>query len=88
MVQFIDFFQREALGLIDHEVDEANADETACEPDEEDLGLQIDVSGAVVDEIRGRIGQSPVEQPVGGRRHRQGLGSNLQRVDFSSDDPI
>ena len=43
---------------------ESNADKASPEPDEENLGLQIGISLAVVDEIRCRIGDCPVEQPL------------------------
>ena len=53
LVQFVDLFQGQAFGLVDHEVDERDAEETASEPDEEDLCLEIGVAGTVVDEVGG-----------------------------------
>lgn len=52
-IQFIDLFEGKALRLIDHEIHEDDAHETASAPDEEDLGLEVGVSGAPVDEVGG-----------------------------------
>ena len=86
-VQLVDLFQRQALRLVDHEVHEGDAEEAACEPDEEDLRLQVGVSWAPVDEIGGAVGDGPVEEPVGGCGHGEGLGSDLEREDLPRDDP-
>lgn len=50
-VQFINLFQGETLGFVDEEVHEGDADKAAASPDEEDLGLQVGVALAVVDEV-------------------------------------
>lgn len=54
---------------------------------EEHLRLQVCVSFSFVDHVRCRIRKSEVEQPVGGCCHGQGFGSDLQREQFTSDDP-
>ncbi len=64
LVQLVDLLERESLGLVDEEVDEGDADEAASEPDEEDLALQVGIAWTVVDEIRGRVRDSPVEEPL------------------------
>lgn len=46
IVQLIYLLQRQAFRLVDHEVHECYAEEAACEPDEEDLGLEVGVAGA------------------------------------------
>jgi hypothetical protein len=56
IVELIDLLEGETLGLVDEEVDEGDAQETAGEPDKEDLGLEVGLSGAVVDEIGSRVG--------------------------------
>lgn len=63
-VHQVDLLEREALGLVDEEVDKGDADKAAGEPDEEDLGLQVGVAGAVVDQVRGRVSDGPVEKPL------------------------
>jgi len=42
-IQLIDLFERQALGLVDEEPDEGDADEAAGAPDEEDFGLEVGV---------------------------------------------
>ena len=64
VVELVDLLEREALGLINKKVDEGDAQEAAREPDEEDLGLQVRVPGAVVHEVRGRVGDCPVQEPL------------------------
>lgn len=46
VVQLVDLLEGQALRLVDHEVDEGDAEEAACEPDEEDFGLEVGVAGA------------------------------------------
>ena len=55
IIELVDLLKRESLGFIDEEVDKGNAQETAAEPDEEDLGLEVGLSGAVVDEVGSRV---------------------------------
>lgn len=64
LVHGVDLLERQALGLVDEEVDEGDAPEAAPEPDEEDLGLQVGVALAVVDEVGCAIGDGPVEKPL------------------------
>lgn len=59
-VQLIDLLKRQALRFIDHEIHKSNAQKAACEPDEEDLGLQVSVAGAVVHEVGRCVGNGPV----------------------------
>ena len=63
-VQLVDLLESQVLGLIDEEVDECDTDKACCEPDEEDLGLQVCVALAVVDQIRRSVGNSPVKKPL------------------------
>lgn len=64
VVHLIDLLKGQALGLIDEEVYEGNAEEASGEPDEEDLALKVGIPGTVVDEVRGRVGDGPVEKPL------------------------
>lgn len=64
VVHLVDLLERVRLGLVDEEVDKGNADEAEREPDEEDLGLQVGVSGTVVDQVGSCVGDSPVEEPL------------------------
>jgi hypothetical protein len=86
-VQLIHLLKGKTLGLVDQKVHERDAQEAAAAPDEEDLGLQVGVARAVVDQIRGGVGDGPVEQPVGGGGHGEGLGADLEGEDFASHDP-
>jgi hypothetical protein len=86
-VELVDLLEREALGLVDHEVDKGNADEAEASPDEEDLGLQVCVAGAVIDHVWCCVRNGPVEEPVGSGGHREGLGADLQGEYLSGNDP-
>jgi hypothetical protein len=55
IIELVNLLKRESLGFVDEEVDKGNAQETAAEPDEEDLGLEVGLSGAVVDEVGSRV---------------------------------
>ena len=83
----IDLLQGQTLGLVNHEVDESDADEAEAAPDEEDLGLQVGVAGALVDHVGGGVGDGPVEEPVGGGGHGEGLGADLEGEDLAGDNP-
>ena len=83
VVELVDLLQRQALGLVDHEVHKGNAPEAARKPDEEDLALEIRVAGAEVHQVWRAVCDGPVEQPVGRRGHGQCLGANLQREDLA-----
>lgn len=63
-IQLINLLKRQAFGLVDKEINKRYADEAAAEPDEEDLGLQVGVAWTVVDEVRGCVGDCPVEKPL------------------------
>ena len=86
-VELVDLLKGQTLGLVDHEVDEGDADEAEAAPDEEDLGLQVGVAGALVDHVGGGVGDGPVEEPVGGGGHGEGLGADLEGEDLAGDDP-
>ena len=86
-VQFINLFQGESLGFIDEEVHEGDADEAAASPDEEYFGLQIGVPLTIVDEVRCRKCNCPVQQPICRGSHTKRFGSDLQGEDFSSNNP-
>ncbi len=62
-VELVDLLEGEALGLVDHEPHECDADEAEAAPDEEHGGLQVGVAGTAVDHIWGGIGNGEVEQP-------------------------
>jgi len=68
-VELINLLQTESLGLVDHEVDEGNADEAEATPNEEDLGLKVGVAWTIVHKVWSGVSDGPVEQPVGGGGH-------------------
>ena len=76
-IELIDLLERKTLGLVDHEVDKRDAPEAAREPDEEDLALEVCVTGSEVDQERRAVSNRPVEQPVGGGGHGQRLCAHL-----------
>lgn len=69
-VQLIHLLQGKTFGLIYHEVNESNAKEAASEPNEENFGLQIGIARAIIHQVRGRVGDGPVEQPISGGGYR------------------
>lgn len=68
-VQLIHLLKGKTLGLVDHKVHKRDTQEAAAAPDEEDLRLQVGIPRAVVNQVRGRVGNGPVEQPVSGGGH-------------------
>lgn len=56
IIELVDLLERESLGLVDEEVDKGNTQETAAKPNEEDFGLEIGLSRAVVDKVGSRVG--------------------------------
>lgn len=63
VVQLVDLLESKALGLVDKEVHEADTQEAAGEPDEEDLGLEIGVAWSPVHEVWRGVGDGPVKKP-------------------------
>ena len=63
VVELVDLLESKALGLVDEEVNKADTQEAAAEPDEEDFGLQVGVAWSPVDEIWRGVGNGPVEEP-------------------------
>jgi hypothetical protein len=84
-VQLVDLLQRQALGLVDHEVDKGNAHEAEAAPHEEDLALEVGV--LLVDHVGGGEGDGPVEEPVAGSGHRETLGAGLEGEQLAGNDP-
>lgn len=86
-VELVDLLEGETLGLVDHAPDEEDADEAASAPDEEDLGAQVGVTGAVIDHVRGGVSNGEVEEPVAGSGHGERLGTDLERENLTGNDP-
>lgn len=87
-IELVNLLEREAFGFIDHEIHKGNAYETAAEPDEEDLGLQVCVAGAVVYEVGRGVSNCPVKEPVGGGCHAEGFGADFEWEDLAGYNPI
>lgn len=64
VVQLVNLLEGQTLSLVDEEVHEGNAEEAGTEPDEEDLGLQVGVVRAVVNQVRGDECDDEVEKPL------------------------
>ena len=86
-IQLVDLLQAQAFRLVDERVDEEGADEAKGAPDEEDLAAEIGVAGPRVDEVRGRVCNGPVEQPVGRRGHGEAARACLEREDLARHHP-
>jgi len=86
-VHLVDLLQGQVLGLVDAHVHEHGAHEAEAAPDEEDLGLQVRVARPGVDHVRRRVGDGPVEQPVGRRRDRQAPRARLEREQLTRHNP-
>ena len=50
-IQLVNLLKRETLGLVDHGVDEQDANEAGTAPDEEDFGAEVGVTGTGVDKV-------------------------------------
>ena len=86
-IKLINLLKRKTLSLVDAGVNEQSTDEAESTPDEEHLGLEIGVSRSAVDHVRGGVGNSPVEQPVGGGGDGETLGTRLEGEEFTRHDP-
>ena len=63
-VHLVDLLERQALGLVDERPDEDGAHGAEGAPDVEDLGLQVGVAGAGLDEVGGRVGDGPLRETL------------------------
>lgn len=68
-VQLIYLLEGQTLSLVYQAEDKECADEAEAAPDEEHFRLQVCVALARVYHVGGRVGNGPVEEPVGGRGH-------------------
>ena len=73
--------------LGDTEVCEDDAAGTSRTPDEEHLDLEASRASLGVDKVGSGITNTEVPEPVAGDGEGHGLGTDLEREDFSSDDP-
>lgn len=64
LVKLVNLLERQVLCFVNKEPDKSDTQEAAGKPDEEDLGLQIRVSVAVVYQVGRRVGQCPIEKPL------------------------
>src|SRR5579859_4029764 len=99
IVQLINLFKRQALGLRNEKVGEDKTAEASTSPDEKYLGAQSRISWSLFDQIRGGIANSPIPEPVGSCRHRHGFSTNAlnrqirwkietyERIKFTGDNP-
>ena len=86
-IKLVNLLEGEALCFVDHEVDKNNTDKAAAAPDEKYLGLEVGISMAVVDQVRGRVGKGPVEEPVGGCGHGERFGTDFEGKYFAGYNP-
>jgi hypothetical protein len=69
------------------EVGEQEAPGAGRSPDEEHLDLETGRAGGFVDQVRGGVTDGEVPEPVGGNGEGHGLGTDVEREDFTGDDP-
>jgi hypothetical protein len=102
-VEFVDLFERETFGFVDHKpatrmsqlcvvrkvvlenLHKRDANEAKRSPDEEDFALQI--CAFLINHIRCRISNSPIQKPVTRRRHGEALRTSFQWEKFTGDYP-
>jgi hypothetical protein len=82
-VQLIDLLESQTLGLVQEEVNKCDAHETEASPDEEHLGLQVGVSRTGINQVRGRVRNGPIQEPVGRSRHGQAFCTCLEREELA-----
>lgn len=87
LIEEVDLLEGESLGLGDAEEGEDDAAGTRRTPDEEDFRLEVGVSWAGVDKVGGSVADGEVPEPVGGRAEGDSLGTDVERVDLTDDDP-
>jgi len=85
LVEDIDLFEGETLGLWDAEVGEDEASDTSGSPDEEHFRSEVTKLG--VDNVGGCVSDTEIPEPVGGGRHGHGLCADGEGEDFGCDDP-
>jgi hypothetical protein len=66
---------------------EEETDEAEATPDEEHLGSKICVARAGIDKVWSRVGNGPIEEPIGGSRHGERFGPDLQWENLAGDHP-
>jgi len=87
LVQKIDLLERQSLCLGNAEVREDHTARACRTPKEEHLDTKIGIAWTGVDQERGSVSDTEVPQPVGGSGERQRLGTNVEGVDFTNNDP-
>lgn len=86
-VKFINLLKGKTLGLVNASVNKHTTDKAESTPDEEHLRLEVGISRSAVHHVRSSVGNSPVEQPVGGGGDGETLGASLEGEQFTGDDP-
>jgi len=87
LVQEVDLFEGQPLGLRYAEVGEQEASSTSGSPNEEHLDLEASRTGLLVDQVGGSVADTEVPEPVrsGGEGHC--FSTDVEREDFTGDDP-
>ena len=83
----INGINKSGTNLGDAEVGEQEAPGACRSPDEEHLDLKTGGSGLLVDQVGGSVTNTKVPEPVGGDGEGHGLGTDVEREDFTGDDP-
>lgn len=86
-IKLINLLKGKTLGLVNASVNKHTTDEAESTPNEEHLRLEVGVSRSAVHHVRSSVGNSPVEQPVGGGGDGETLGASLEGEQFTGDDP-
>ena len=86
-IQLIHLLQTQPLRLIYHRVHKHRTDSAARAPDIENLRLEVRIARPSINQVRRRVRDRPVEQPVGGGGHAEAFGAGFQREDLAGHDP-
>jgi hypothetical protein len=73
--------------VFDLDLHKRDANEAERAPNEENFGLEVGITWALIHHVWCSIRDCPVECPVRCRGHTQALCTGLERVEFSSDNP-
>jgi len=79
--------KKRETNLGDAEIGENEAPGAGSSPDEEHLDSEASRARLLVNQVGGSVTDGKVPEPVGGDGEGHGSGTDVERVDFTSDDP-
>ena len=76
VVQLVNLFEGQSFGFRNEEIGEKKTPRAGRAPDEKHFDPESNITRTGIDEIRSRIGNSPVPQPIGCSGHRHPFGTD------------